>query len=112
MFKDLYKFSDWNDVTEHQKIGEILLSAGKINLIHLSMALDAQRFQKMPLGVMFILFKVITKDDLEQALLAQRYIDDRIASGASWLFFPLRSTNPTTTRSNPAAVNTRIGQMS
>ena len=82
MFKDLYRFSDWNDVTEHQKIGEILLSAGKINLIHLSMALDAQRFQKMPLGVMFILFKVITKDDLEQALLAQRYIDDRIASGA------------------------------
>ena len=66
----------------YQKIGEILLSAGKINLIHLSMALDAQRFQKMPLGVMFILFKVITKDDLEQALLAQRYIDDRIASGA------------------------------
>lgn len=82
MFKDLYKFSDWNDVTEHQKIGEILLSAGKINLIHLSMALDAQRFQKMPLGVMFVLFKAITKDDLEQALLAQRYIDDRIASGA------------------------------
>lgn len=82
MFKDLYKYSDWNDVTVHQKIGELLLSAEKINLMHLSMALDAQRFQKLPLGVLFVLFKAITKEDLEQALLVQQYIDNRIKMGS------------------------------
>ena len=81
MFKNLYEFSDWNDIFEHQKIGEILISSEKINLIHLSMALDAQRFQKLPLGIIFILMKVISKEDLEQALLVQRYIDKRIAGG-------------------------------
>lgn len=81
MVKDLYNYSDWDDVTEHQKIGEILISAGKISLIHLQMALDAQRFQKLPLGVLFILLKAITKEDLERALLTQRYIDNRIISG-------------------------------
>ena len=78
MFKDLYKLSDWNDITEHQKIGEILLSADKITLIHLSMALDAQKFQKLPLGVLFVLMKAITKEDLEQALAVQAYIDEKI----------------------------------
>lgn len=82
MFKDLYKYSDWDDITVHQKIGEILLSAEKINLMHLSMALDAQRFQKLPLGVLFVLFKAITKEDLEQALLVQQYIDSRINMGS------------------------------
>lgn len=78
MFKDLYKELDWNDITEHQKIGEILMSAGKINLIHLSMALDAQKFQKLPLGIIFVLMKVISKADLEQALIIQRYIDKNL----------------------------------
>lgn len=78
MFKDLYKLSDWNDITEHQKIGEILLSADKITLIHLSMALDAQKFQKLPLGVLFVLMNAITKEDLEQALAVQAYIDEKI----------------------------------
>lgn len=81
MIKELYKFDDWNDVTEHQKIGEILMTAGKVNLIHLSMALDAQKFQKVPLGVLFVVLKIITKNDLAQALLVQRYIDDRISTG-------------------------------
>ncbi len=81
MLKNLYEYSDWNDIFEHQKIGEILISAGKINLIHLSMALDAQRFQKLPLGVIFVLMKTISKEELEQALLVQQYIDKRIADG-------------------------------
>lgn len=81
MFKDLYNQNDWNDVTIHQKIGEILMSSDKIDLIHLSMALDAQKFQKLPLGVIFVLMKVISKEDLEQALIIQRYIDARIANG-------------------------------
>ena len=81
MIKDLYKYDDWNDVTEHQKIGEILITSGLVNLIHLSMALDAQKFQKVPLGVLFVVLKIISKNDLAQALLVQRYIDDRISSG-------------------------------
>lgn len=78
MFKDLYKKHDWDDITEHQKIGEILMSAEKINLLHLSMALDAQRIQRLPLGVIFVLMKVISKEDLEQALIIQRYIDKKL----------------------------------
>ena len=81
MVKELYNFEDWNDVSEHQRIGEVLMSSGKINLIHLSMALDAQKFQRVPLGVLFVVLKIISKDDLAQALLIQRYIDDRISSG-------------------------------
>ena len=82
MFKDLYLLDKWNDITEHQKIGEILMTAGKINLIHLSMALDAQRFQSFPLGVLFVMMHIITKEDLDQTLVIQKYIDDRIAVGA------------------------------
>ena len=48
--KNLYNVSDWIDVTEHQRLGEILLASGKINLIQLGMALDVQKFQKMPIG--------------------------------------------------------------
>jgi len=82
MFKDLYTLDKWNDITEHQKIGEILLSAGKINLIHLSMALDAQRFKKFPLGRLFVLMHIISQEDLEQTLNVQKYIDNRISVGA------------------------------
>jgi len=81
MFKDLYKLAEWDDVIDHQKIGEVLISAGKINLIHLSMALDAQRFQRLPLGVLFVVMQVISKQDLEQALIVQQYVDKRIAGG-------------------------------
>jgi len=81
MVKDLYKFEDWNDISEHQRIGDILLSCGKINLLHLAMALDAQKFQRVPLGVMFVVLKIISKEELAQTLLVQRYIDDRISSG-------------------------------
>lgn len=81
MFKDLYNFEKWNDITEHQKIGEILMSSGKINLIHLSMALDAQKFHKLPLGALFVIMKIISKNDLDQTLAVQKYIDDRITNG-------------------------------
>lgn len=81
MFKDLYELEQWNDITEHQKIGEILMSSGKINLIHLAMALDAQKFQKLPLGKLFVMIHAIPQADLSQSLVVQKYIDDRIADG-------------------------------
>ena len=76
--KNLYNVNEWSDVLQSQRIGEILIEAGKINLIHLSMALDAQKFQKMQLGEIFILMNVIEKNDLEQALSIQEIVNSRV----------------------------------
>ena len=86
--RDLYNIGDWkNSISgggeggntnssggEGSRIGEILMEAGKINLYHLSMALDIQRFQPMPSGEIFIAMKVITNEDLIQALKIQSII--------------------------------------
>ncbi len=77
--RNLYNIDDWTDVS-CRRIGEILLEAGKINLFHISMALDIQRFQKMPLGEIFLAMKVISKKDLEQALKVQKIIQKRCAN--------------------------------
>ena len=76
--KNLYDFEDWKDIQEHQMIGEILLESGKINLIHLGMALDIQRFQKLPLGKIFVNMKVLSVDDLNTALDLQKKLDDML----------------------------------
>lgn len=76
--KDLYNLSDWNDIGISQKIGEILITSGKINLLHLSMALDAQKFQKTYIGEIFLVMKTITKEDLLQALYVQKVINERL----------------------------------
>ena len=76
--KNLYDFEDWKDIQEHQMIGEILLESGKINLIHLGMALDIQRFQKLPLGEIFVNMKVLSVDDLNTALDLQKKRDDML----------------------------------
>ena len=75
--KNLYNIDDWNDVP-CRRLGEILLEAGKINLYHLSMVLDVQRFQKVPMGEIFIAMKIITKKDLNQALKVQKHIQKRL----------------------------------
>lgn len=74
--KNLYNVDDWADVS-CQRLGEILLEAGKINLFHLSMVLDVQRFKKMPMGEIFLAMKVISKKDLQQALYIQKTIKKR-----------------------------------
>ena len=66
--KNLYNIEDWSDVSD-LRLGEILMESGKINLTHLSMVLDIQRFQKMPFGQILISMKVINENDLKQALL-------------------------------------------
>lgn len=76
--KDLQNFNTWTDVKVHQRIGEILLSAGKINLIQLGMALDIQRFKAMPLGEVFVVMNVIDDNTLKDALAVQKSIDDSI----------------------------------
>lgn len=76
--KDLYNINDWTDITEYQKLGEILLASGKINLIQLGMALDIQKFQKNPLGQILIEMKVIDQKTLDAALDLQQEIDELV----------------------------------
>ena len=74
--KNLYNMDDWSDVS-YLRLGEILLESGKINLMHLSMVLDIQRFQKMPFGEILVSMKVINENDLKQALIVQKFIQKR-----------------------------------
>lgn len=74
--KSLYNINDWTDVTEHQKLGEILLATGKINLIQLGMALDVQKFQPLEIGQIFLDLKILSKNDLYAALELQEEIDE------------------------------------
>lgn len=76
--KDLNNINDWKDITEHQKLGEIFMQAGKLNLIQLGMALDVQKFQPLPLGEVLLNMKVITQDELDRALELQEQIDNMI----------------------------------
>lgn len=76
--KDLYNINDWTDVTEYQKLGEILLASGKINLIQLGMALDIQKFQSNPLGQILMDMKVIDQKTLDTALELQQEIEELI----------------------------------
>ena len=71
--KNLYNLDECANST-YLRLGEILLEAGKINLVHISMVLDIQRFQKMPIGEILLAMKIITKEDLNQALLIQKNI--------------------------------------
>lgn len=76
--KSIQNFNDWSDITEHQKLGEILLQAGMLNLVHLGMALDIQRFQDIRLGEILIDMKIITQDELNDALDIQKQIDAKL----------------------------------
>lgn len=77
--KNLSNINDWTDITEHLKLGEILLASGKINLIQLGMAIDIQKFQQMPIGQIFLEMKIISKGDLHSALDLQKEIDELIS---------------------------------
>jgi len=70
---------DWADMP-YCRLGEILLESGKINLFHLSMVLDVQRFKQIPMGEIFLSMKVISKEDLKQALLVQKTIQKRCSN--------------------------------
>ncbi len=74
--KNLYNIEDWTN-DSYLRLGEILLEAGKINLFHLSMVLDVQRFKEMPMGEIFLAMKIINKKDLKQALYVQKIIQKR-----------------------------------
>lgn len=73
--KDLYNIADWTDIQEHQKIGEILMQSGKIDLNDIGTALDIQNFEKIMFGDILIKIQVISKEDLDIALKLQKQID-------------------------------------
>ena len=77
--RNLYNMDDWRDVS-CIRLGEILLESGRINLYHLSMVLDVQRFHNMPMGEIFLAMKVITEADLKQALKVQQAVRKRAES--------------------------------
>lgn len=76
--KNLYDLNDWLDIQQHQKIGEILMQSGKLNLKDLGIALDIQKFEEIPLGNILLNMKVIYKEELESALKLQEQIDEII----------------------------------
>ncbi len=73
--KNLYKDSDWIDINERQKIGEILMQAGCMELKHLAAALEIQKFQKLHIGEILVSLKIITADQLGAALELQKKIN-------------------------------------
>jgi len=76
--KKLNDINDWLDVQEHQKIGEILMQSDRLNLIHLGMALDVQRFETLPLGEILLSMKIVSEEEIKQALDLQEKIDKNI----------------------------------
>lgn len=76
--KNLRDVEDWLDISEHQRIGEILMQSGKITLQDLGMALDIQKFEKNCLGYILLNMKVITQEDLQAGLDLQLKIDESL----------------------------------
>ena len=75
MERNLFDVKDWDDIHDALRLGEILMSAGKINYIHLKMALDIQKFQKnLQLGEILLKIKAISNGELEAALNIQKYL--------------------------------------
>lgn len=81
--KDLYDINDWLNINEHQRLGEILMQSGKINLIHLGMALDIQKFENIQLGEILLNMKVVSREDIEQALILQGKLISSKVKGVS-----------------------------
>ena len=73
--KDLYNINDWKDITVRQKIGEILMQSGFMNLKHLDMALQLQKIEYRPIGEILVDMKIITREQLDAALDLQTKIN-------------------------------------
>lgn len=79
--KNLYDSKDWSDIQVHQKIGEILMQSGKLDLVKLGIALDIQKFKDLQLGEILVGMKEINNTDINQALIVQKEIDKNIKEG-------------------------------
>jgi hypothetical protein len=65
----------WQILTNHHKIGEILLQHKKITIDQLSMVLDRQKIENQPLGEILISMNIIGKNELIEVLELQSRID-------------------------------------
>jgi len=77
--KDLYNIDDWQDITQYQKIGEILMQCGAMNLKHLDIALNIQKLGKEPIGEILVKMHIIAKEQLDAALVLQKQINSKFA---------------------------------
>ena len=75
--KNIYDLHDWADIEQPQMIGEILMQAGLMNLVHLDMALGVQKLKNSPIGEILVAMKVITHEELQVALDLQEKINAR-----------------------------------
>jgi hypothetical protein len=65
----------WKKLTNHPKLGEILLQHKKITIRQLDMALEVQGKENLPLGEILIRMNIIEKDELIEVLELQSNID-------------------------------------
>ena len=75
--KNLYDANDWTDIAHPQKIGEILMQAGLMNLVQLDMALNVQKIRYSPIGEILVQMRVITAEQLNSALELQQKINEK-----------------------------------
>jgi type II secretory ATPase GspE/PulE/Tfp pilus assembly ATPase PilB-like protein len=73
--KELLHAGDVLGDSLYQKIGEILVKAGKISIEQLDKALDKQRIVNKKLGEVLIMMSLITPDELQLYLLNQKNIE-------------------------------------
>ncbi|MBQ3311038.1 hypothetical protein IJG72_03070 [bacterium] len=76
--RSLYDVSDWSDIREYQKLGEILLASGVINLEQLGAALDIQKTNNLSIGEILIKIKFIDENILQSALELQKEIEELV----------------------------------
>lgn len=65
----------WKTLTDHPRLGEILIQHKKITINQLGMALEEQKIQKIPIGEILVKMQIIEKDELIEVLELQSKID-------------------------------------
>jgi len=65
----------WKRFIEYPKLGELLLQHKKITINQLSLVLDEQEKQNLPVGQLLIDMNIITKNELVEVLEIQSTVD-------------------------------------
>jgi len=65
----------WKSLTNHPRLGEILLQHKKITIDQLGIALEEQKRENLPLGEILVNKQIIKKDELIEVLELQSNID-------------------------------------
>lgn len=73
----------WQILTNHPKIGEILLQHKKITIDQLSIVLDRQKNENQPIGEILVNMNIIGKDELIELLELQNRIDKIVGESYS-----------------------------